>query len=283
MKTGGINTARHTRGHFLRKLLYAAVVGILMQAAFYFEANAESDGRLPVLLEKIPIGGGRFLYTIEVDISNGTLELAHITRKDYPKRADFQQFIGDENPPAAAINGCFFDLNSGKLVGHIYRDGHREIEGSFSAAFAVNSENKASVDTIRNLGDVKNYRVIIGCVDILMKNGDILIKTKADLVRNGHDPSRHNDIYKPARWSALGISASGKVYLVATPSRMYIYDFIKEVKSHTSIRDMLGMDGGSSSGLYYGGQILVRPSRPISSVIMVRPATVHPQMIASVK
>jgi len=251
-----------------------------MQAAFYLEANAESYGRLPVSLEKVPIGSGRYIYTVEIEISNGMLEIAHVTQKDYPKRAKFKDLISGENP-AAAINGCFFDLNSGNLVGHIYRDGHREIEGTFSAAFAVNTENKAAIDTVQNLGDIKKYRVIIGCVDILMKDGDILIKSKADLVRNGHDPSRHNDIYKPARWSAIGIGADGKVYLIATPNRMYIYDFIKEVKAHTSMRDMLGMDGGSSSGLYFGGRVLVSPARTISSVIVVKPAAINPQMLAS--
>jgi len=103
MKAGGYNTARRIRGHFLIRLLYTAAAGILMQAAFYLEANAESYGRLPVSLEKVPIGSGRYIYTVEIEISNGMLEIAHVTQKDYPKRAKFKDLISGENP-AAAIN-----------------------------------------------------------------------------------------------------------------------------------------------------------------------------------
>ena len=253
---------------------------MLSQAAFYIRtAAAEAETKLPVRLVKIASAQNQTLNIIEIDLADGSLELAHLTPPDYPKRDSFDDFI-KRSRPAAAINGCFFDMNSGELVGHVYRNGDREIEGSFSAAFAISADNKPVINSIDKLGDVSKYKLIIGCVDILMKDGKILVSSKADLVRNGHNPSRRNDIYKPARLSAIGAGPDGKIYLIATNSKMSIYKFVQEVKDHTAITDLLGLDGGSSSGLYFQGQVIVKPARAISSVIVVRPVPIVPEMIA---
>ncbi len=272
------------------KLTGVAAAAIISQAAFLIEAAAQvavpvpapatADNRLPVKFVKIPTGKNASLNVIKIDLSNGTLEMAHVTAADYPKRDRFDDIVRTASP-TAAINACFFDMNSGKLVGHVYKDGRREIEGSFSSAFAIDSKNKPVIDRIGKLGDTSKYKLIIACVDILMKDGKVLVSSKADLVKNGHHPSKSNDIYKPARWSAIGIDRDGNAYLVATSAKMSIYTFVREVKEHTCITDLLGLDGGSSTGLYYRGSVVVRPSREIASVITVRPAEVKPQLIAS--
>jgi hypothetical protein len=269
------------KGHVLIKLMRVAAAMFFTQAAFYIRATAaEPDSKSPTKLVKIAAGQNQTLNVIEIDLSGGSLELAHVTSPFYPKRESFDEFMKRARP-SAAINGCFFDMDSGKLVGHVYLNGAREIEGAFSAAFAIGADNKPVINTMDKLGDTSKYKTIIACVDILMKDGKILVNSKADLVRNGHDPSRSNDIYKPARLSAIGADKDGKVYLIATNAKMTIYTFVKEVKEHTCITDLLGLDGGSSSGLFYQGQVIVRPVRTISSVIVVRPAPVAPSMIAS--
>ncbi len=267
------------RGNVHKRVKWMVAAAIFLQAAFLIVTAWAADDRQPVRLAKVGVGGGKVIYLVSVDISGGFAEVTHVKTQNYPVRAKFDTFMGRASA-TAAINGCYFDMNSGNLVGHVYLNGTRDVEGSFSAAFAVDKQRKAVIDKLANLGDTSKYRTIIACVDILIKDGNVLVKSKQDLIKNGHRPSKNNDIYKPARWSAIGIGTDGKVYLVATPSKMTIYEFAKETREHTAIRDLLGLDGGSSSGLFYEGKVIMRPVRTIPSVIVARPAAIPAYMIS---
>lgn len=277
MKATAENTTRNfPPAGILQTMTALAAATIALSAAFIFgQIKAVAA---PHNHTKAPAGDGIVLNLVEIDITGG-MEIISAGYNNYTSRANFETLSRNAGS-TAAINGCFFDLRSGRLVGHVYRDGRQEVKGTFGAAFAVGNDGKPVIDHIKKLGDPADYKVIISCVDILMKNGKILVSSKADLVRNGHKPSKHNDIYKAARWSAIGIGKSGKVYLIATANRISMYRFIKEVAEHTEIVDMLGLDGGTSTGLYYDGKVLIRPQRTVASIIAARPAAPKPIAVA---
>ena len=279
MKPGARAHKRITPATVLAQIITAAAATILVQAAFYIKSSAAPDpAREAVRMTKIPVGNGHTLNLISVDMID-TIEVESVGAAKYQGRANFETLARNANA-LAAINGCFFDLRSGRIVAHIYHKGRRAVTGSFSAAFAVTNDNRPVIAKIKDLGDPSKYRVIIACVDILMRDGRVLVSDKRDLVRNGHSPSRRNDIYRPARWTAIGIGRSGRVYFVNSPGRMSIYAFTRAVREHTEINDLLGLDGGTSTGLYFDGAVRVRPGRTVPSIIVVRRAAINPLAIS---
>mgnify|MGYP000055983447 CR=1 FL=1 len=226
----------------------------------------------PVRLASIDLGRGRALHIVSVDIGSGRVEIDSAGADARYGAVDSFGGLVRRSGASAAINGCFFDLNTGRLVGHIWHNGEQRVRGSFSAALAIRRDNTAVIAPMKELGDPRDYRVIIACVDILIRNGEILVKSKKDLVRNGHNPSRHNDIYRPARWSAVGLDHSGQVYLIASTGVMTLYEFTRQVRQRTAVTDLLGLDGGTSSGLFVNGAFVSVPGRLVPSVIVARPA-----------
>lgn len=252
----------------IRFILTLTAAGILA-AVFYSTAASGAEDAGPVKYTTVPVGGGKTLKMTVMDLSTGEVEIASSSGRGYSTRVGFKELA--ENADAlAAINGCYFDMRTGRLLGKVYTDGRPEFLGMFSAAFAVRLDNRAVIAPLKELGDTRAYKTIITCVDILIRNGEILVKSKKYLVRNGHNPSRSNDIYRPARWSAIGIGKSGQVYFVGAAGRMTIYDFTRAVRKHTEIVDLLGLDGGSSSGLYHLGQTHIAPARRIPAAIVAR-------------
>lgn len=279
MKTrAGINGVN--QGRAIRWAIFAAAAGAILPAAVLFE-SIDTKAENPTLTSHTKINANGFtINLIAVDLSGGAMELASAGTGGYRVRSKFDSLV-KQSGAAAAINGCFFDLKTGRLVGHIYTEGKRESEGSFSAAFAVDRDNRPVINYMSKLGSAANYKLIITCVDILMKDGKILVSSKKDLVRNGHNPSRRNDIYKPARWSAIGIGRDGRVYFAATNNQVSLYRFVREIKNRSPIADLLGLDGGISSAMHYGGKTIVKPARAITSIIVARPAKIVPAYIAT--
>ena len=275
-----MNTRKGYRNHSP-----AQTIGMILAAAVCVSNPAavarSQTATAPVRFATISLGRGRALHLVVVNPAGGRVEITSAGADDrYSFPDSFDSMVRRSNA-TAAINGCFFDMNTGRLVGHIWHDGEQRVHGAFSAAFAVRRDNTAVIAPLAELGDPRQFRVVIACVDILIRNGEIRVKSKADLVRNGHNPSPRNDIYRPARWSAVGLDRSGQVYFVASEGAMTIYEFTRQVRAQTAITDLLGLDGGTSSGLYYNGSFVTAPGRRVTSLIVVRPAAATPSSVAS--
>jgi len=253
-----------------------AAAAVCMTATAAFALSGAGHATEPVRAATIDLGRGRALHVVSIDMAGGRVEIDSAGADARYGTVDTFGSLVRGSGALAAINGCFFDLNTGRLVGHIWHNGEQRVRGAFSAALAVRRDNTAVIAPVRDLGDPRDYRVIIACVDILIRNGEILVKSKEDLVRNGHNPSRRNDIYKPARWSAVGLDRGGQVYLLASSGSMTLYEFTRQVRARTAVTDLLGLDGGASSGLFANGLFLATPGRPVPSIIVARPAGAGP-------
>jgi hypothetical protein len=53
---------------------------------------------------------------------------------------------------------------------------------------------------------------------------------------------------------------------------MTLYEFTRQVRQRTAVTDLLGLDGGTSSGLFVNGAFVSVPGRPVPSVILARPS-----------
>lgn len=258
-------------------ILAAAAVCVSNTAAVALEQAATA----PVRLASLDLGRGRTLHLAVLDLPGGRVTVDSAGADTRYSTTDSFDSMVRRSGAFAAINGCFFDIDTGRLVGHIWQGGEQRVRGAFSAAFAVRKDNSAVIARVAELGDLSQYRVIIACVDILIRNGEILVKSRADLVRNGHNPSRSNGIYKPARWSAIGLDRSGQAYLVASTGAMSLYEFTRQVRARTAITDLLGLDGGTSSGLYVNGRYVTTPGRTVPSIIVAQPLPAGPASVAA--
>jgi hypothetical protein len=143
---------------------------------------------------------------------------------------------------------------------------------------SFNIEGKAPLNvpdqSYPNGGILWNTTSAIGGSPVLIKNGLTFITDTAEMISINNTTSRPR--------SAIGVNASGIVMIFAVEGDNTISGYdgmnlveLANVLKSFSCKDAINLDGGGSTSLVIGGQLLVRPGdngieRPVVSAILIK-------------
>lgn len=164
--------------------------------------------------------------------------------------------------PAAAITGTFFDTKTLIPTGDIAVFGKVVHTGCVGSALCIDSQNKAVVVPLSK-GRKQGwgaYETVLCCGPSLISRGAISISLR----REGFG----NSLTAPATRTAVGITRSGKLLLVAVNRKTSFHAVAKLMRS-LGVVDALSLDGGSSTGLYADGRYMAAPGRRLTNLLVV--------------
>lgn len=111
--------------------------------------------------------------------------------------------------------------------------------------------------------DFNRYSQIMGGGPLLLQNRQIVLNAQAEQFSNAF-------IAQSAARSAIGTTADGSLIMVAVQNRVggpgVTLTEIAQIMQRLGAVDALNLDGGSSTTLYLGGQVLNRPARTTARV-----------------
>ncbi len=162
--------------------------------------------------------------------------------------------------PAAAIDGTFFCTRSLKPTGDIVIDGQMIYKGYLGIAIAFGPGNCV------NFADCGNYRwtdyesVLVAGPSLLL-NGRMAVYPWDQGFRSGVHFSRRIR-------AAVGLTSRNKLVLITTLRGMYLSHLAAAMKKLGCVEAAV-LDGGSSTGLYWKGRLISRPSRAMTNCLLV--------------
>ena len=171
--------------------------------------------------------------------------------------------------PAAAITGTFFATDSLLPIGDIVIGGALRHFGGRGAALclAPDPATGGTRATFRpNAGrdrhtDWSGYETVLAGGMWLVRSGALALAPRAQGFR---DPS----LFRPNPRVAVGVTAANNLLLVATRNRVTLRHWARALRGLGAV-DALNLDGGSSTGLFFGGRTLIRPGRHLTNALVV--------------
>ncbi|MBP0010333.1 phosphodiester glycosidase family protein [Roseofilum sp. Belize Diploria] len=108
-----------------------------------------------------------------------------------------------------------------------------------------------------------NYPFTLGAGPLLMKNGRIVLDAQGESFSQAF-------IRQQASRSAIGLTSNGQLIIAAVHNRSYgkgpTLTEMAQIMQHLGTVDALNLDGGSSTGLYLGGELLDRSPRSAARI-----------------
>lgn len=167
--------------------------------------------------------------------------------------------------PAAAINGTFFCTRTLRPIGDIVIDGQLMCRGIGSGGTAITIDYNNNVTFVPSrrpdLYEWSSYDRVMVAGPTLLLRGQTCVFPRAQ----GFDSGVH---YSRQIRSAVGLTSTNKLLLVTTTRRVYMSQLAKAMKEMKCV-DAAGLDGGSSTGLYWQGKLLRNPGRGMTNSLLV--------------
>lgn len=212
----------------------------------------------PISYQVIPAGRASY-HWVTADMRR---EAITVGTAFSPHLADVWSFIKREQP-AVAITGTFFSPQSQKPVGDVVRDGKIVAHGWRGSAVAVDYFGRVHiVDTrYQQAFDWLSFRAGVRGVVRVVSNGKVAPNPQAQKFKDKR-------IWGRAARTAVGITKQGKLVLVATKSPVTLSELGNAMVGQ-GVVDAVSLDGGSSTCLYYRGNMVVAPGRKLSNMLVL--------------
>ncbi len=212
------------------------------------------------------------VHLVSVDLSRSDLVVRPVVAPT-GRRFPFHKSVS-EHHPVAAINGTFFDTRTGITVGNLVADGRLLSEGMTGSNLVFRYGGVVElISSARNLGryqDWSDVEFAIGGGPTLLADGDYFMNPEAEGFR---DPG----LFKPRPRTALGVTMDGQLRMVVVTHSVSLWQLAK-VMNELGCVHAINLDGGSSSGLSVGQNVLVSPARTLTNILGVFPAHMSPQL-----
>ena len=137
------------------------------------------------------------------------------------------------------------------------------IRSNSAIATSLSIGTSLQLESTTSPSDLNLYPNIVGAGPLLIQNGQIVLDAKAEQFSAAF-------IQELAARSAIGQTADGTILMVTAHNRIggkgATLAEMAQIMSRLGAVNALNLDGGSSTTLYLGGQILDRPSRSSARV-----------------
>ncbi len=211
-------------------------------------------------------------HVITADLRNPALLVKPAVAYDRPGRGQsFLRFMADHQP-LAQISGSYFSVKSWHPVGDLVIDGKLRYRGLVGTALAVRPDN-----TVELVDIPKGWKYSWPGYEQVLRGGIRLLRQGAYAANPRAQGFRDPGLFRPTSRTAVGITANRRLLLVATAQPITIARTASVMK-HLGCTDAMTLDGGTSTGLAYGGSVIITPGRMLSNVLLIteRPAPPDP-------
>ena len=179
-------------------------------------------------------------------------------------RLPARQLLG-ARPPLAAVTGAFFDMKTGLVVGSVAYRGRLLAEGATGSTLALDARQKArllpAAGRMGRYVDWSDFQMAVSAGPTLVHHGRLAVNPSSE---GFSDPG----LFGPRRRTALGVTKSNRLLMVGVDAPVSIHTLARMMRELGCV-EALNMDGGTSSTLFYRGQMLVEPNRPITNLVAV--------------
>ncbi len=165
--------------------------------------------------------------------------------------------------PAAAIDGTLFCTRTLKPTGDIVIDRKLVWKGYLGVAIAIRENRFVSFLPLSrsDLYQWSDFDNVLGAGPSLVRNGAIVVMPRLE----GFKSSVH---YTKRVRAAVGLTYANKLLLATTTRPVYLSQLARAMKALKCV-EAAGLDGGSSTGLYYKGKLIRNPSRGMTNCLLV--------------
>lgn len=253
---------------FSRTLIFFQAVFLL----FGLSSSAMGKADEPVRLQRLKLAGV-WANVVVVNLNDSRVSLTPVMAEPGDNRT-FMSLLKWGNRPGApaeeaklvaAINGTFFDPPSATIICNMVARGELLSEGRVGNTLRIDGSNQAKLALTaghagRNL-DWKDTQFAVSAGPTLLYRGQVALNPSSEGFK---DPG----LFRQARRSAVGITANNKLMLVTVNSHVSLLRLAWMMQDLGCV-SALNLDGGSSTGLYYKGQMLSKPKRLLTNLIAV--------------
>lgn len=254
----------------IRLHIYVAVLAALLACA---QACAAGN---PVSYQHVSMQGYP-VDVIKINLSDPRILVTPVVAKNFPNSPEKFENIIKREDPIAAINGNFFCKTTYKPVGDLVINGDLVYFGGVGTAMGIAADNKVEfikVDKDHHINWNK-YKAVISCGPRLVEDGAIVLNARAEGFK---DPN----LFAARNRSAVGLTKDRYLLFVTVNSPVFFSE-LAAIMEDLGCRDAMNLDGGGSSGLYYRGDMIRRPSTPLPDIIVVQENELVPSVISNAK
>jgi hypothetical protein len=170
-----------------------------------------------------------------------------------------------KDQPIAAITGTFFSPAEAVPVADVLVDGNLKAKGDRGSCFGVDYYGVVSIfdEHFRQPVQWANFQYGLRGAVRVVSNGKVCPDPKA---QKFHD----RRIWSAASRTGIGLTKGGKLVFIATSKPVTLSQFGRAMVA-CGIKNGLSLDGGSSTCLYYNGQMLISPRRSLTNLLLIMP------------
>ena len=242
--------------HIYRRLF---VIVLFCQSWAYLSAAVEQES---VTYQVHWINKTR-VHVVTVDLNDRELLVTPVLANGTPgARKSFTAFLA-ERQPLAQISGSYFSVKTAQPIGDMVIAGKMVYLGHAGSALTIKPDNTAAIVNIPYKKNIswKGYESVLQGGVRLVQNGKFAVYPKEQGFK---DPG----IFRKATRTAVGITDQNKLLLVAVNKEIFLSELAGILKA-LGCRDAMSLDGGTSTGLAVGLDIIFTPGRMLSNVLMV--------------
>lgn len=175
-----------------------------------------------------------------------------------------------KDQPLAAITGTFFAPDQAIPVADVLVDGKLMATGDRGSAVGIDYTGMVNIFDQQFKSPVawKSYQYGMRGAVRVVSNGKVNPNPKA---QNFHDRA----IWGRASRTGIGLTKAGKLVLIATKKPVTLSEFGRAMVA-CGVKNGLSMDGGSSTCLYYNGQMIMSPRRRLTNLLVITPRSGPP-------
>jgi len=212
------------------------------------------------------------VHVITVDLNDDTLAVVPKLYHDTPgERQSFIRFL-TEYHPIAQLTGSYFSLSNALPIGDIVTDGTLVYRGPVGSALAIKSDNSAEIVNVPY-----GWKYSWPGYENVLKGGLRLLQRGKYAVYPRDQGFRDPSLFRHASRTAVGLTAGNKLLLVATSKGILLSELARIMKA-LGCRDAMTLDGGASTGMAFGSNVILMPGRTLSNVLMVVQRPAHPDI-----
>ncbi|MGM0491665.1 MAG: phosphodiester glycosidase family protein [Armatimonadota bacterium] len=245
---------KHQRYHRFAIVIISTALFALVGAAF---------GHASPVGYRVEFVSGIGVHIVQVNLGSPSVKVTPILSARYPGGAEPLGTICAREKPVAAITGTFFSRTSLLPIGDIMIDGRLVHFGGMGSALAITPDNKVDFRRIPwgRQQDWGMYESVMAAGPMLLEGGEVALAP-------AHEKFRDPRVLGRASRAAIGVTGHNKLLMVTTRQSISLWQLAKVMRG-LGCTDAINLDGGSSTGLYYRGSTIVRPSRSLVNVLAV--------------
>ena len=238
--------------------VFFIVIALLLVLGLSLTACAASS----VTFTKTRLAGVS-MNVVTVDLNDCNIRVTPaISRRGIGTAESFRSMMR-RTRPAAAINGTFFCTRSLKPTGDIVVDGQLLWKGFLGTAVTIDANNR-----VRFLPSRCSSIYKWSDFDRVMAAGPTLIMRGKTIVMPRAEGFRSNVHFSKRARSAVGLTYNNKLVFITTRQKIYLRQLAYAMKRLKCV-DAASLDGGSSSGLYWKGKLIMNPGRGMTNCLLV--------------